>query len=433
MEIQMKNLCVVGLQWGDEGKGKIVDALTEKFDIVARYQGGNNAGHTVVVNGEKFVLHLIPSGILHPDKLCVIGNGVVVDPAALLSEIAELGGRGISVEGNLAVSDRAHVVFPYHKLLDRLQESDPKGRKIGTTGRGIGPCYADKSSRVGIRMGELLNEKTFSKRLRQNVAQKNRLLTSLYGAEPVSCEGILEDYLGYVEKLRPLVRDTVTMLNRADKAGKRILFEGAQGTLLDVDFGTYPCISSSHASAGGVSIGTGVPPRAVGRVLGVAKAYCTRVGEGPFMTELDDDVGRGLREKGGEFGATTGRPRRCGWFDAVAVKHTATACGVDSIALTKLDVLTGLQNISIAVNYMVNGELRDTMPADAETLAACEPVSLSFPGWKEDISGCRSFSELPPNAQSYVKALEEQVGTPVASVGVGTDRDAVIYRVVNSE
>jgi len=424
----MNNVCVVGLQWGDEGKGKIVDALSAEFDLIVRYQGGSNAGHTVVVNNEKFVLHLIPSGILHAGKLCVIGNGVVVDPASLAEEMDALSARGINVAENLAISNRSHVVFPYHKILDKLQEADPNGCKIGTTGRGIGPCYADKFSRTGIRMGELLNEARFKERLRVNVERKNRAIVALYDGDPVCYEAILEEYLDYAEKFRPMIRDTVTLLNRAEKDGQRILFEGAQGALLDVDFGTYPYISCSNASSAGVCTGTGIPPKAVGRVTGVAKAYCTRVGEGPFMTELDNDLGAALREKGGEFGATTGRPRRCGWFDAVAVRHAAAVCGVDEISLTKLDVMTGLRTISMAVSYIVDGEKRDTLPADAGTIGACKPEYVSFPGWDDDISGCRRFSDLPANAQAYVNALEEETGVPVRSIGVGSARDAFIRK-----
>ena len=424
----MDNLCVVGLQWGDEGKGKIVDAVSRDFDIVVRYQGGNNAGHTVVVGGEKFILHLIPSGILRPGKLCVIGNGVVVDPADMIAEIEALAARGVNIGSNLAVSDRAHLVFPYHKMLDKLQESDAKGRKIGTTGRGIGPCYADKMSRVGIRVGELLNREHFAEKLRRNVTRKNRVLTSLYGAEALSFETILEKYLGYADALRPMIRDTVGLLNAAERDGKRILFEGAQGAMLDVDFGTYPYISCSNSSASGAATGTGLPPKAVGKVMGVVKAYCTRVGEGPFMTELSDATGDGLRERGAEFGATTGRPRRCGWFDAVAVRHTATVCGVDSLALTKLDVLTGLRKVSIAVQYRANASTLDVVPADAAVLKECEPVYETFDGWEEDLSHCRTFDDLPTNARAYVRALEERIGVSVSSIGVGSSREAVVGR-----
>lgn len=429
----MNNLCVIGLQWGDEGKGKIVDVLTEGFDVVVRFQGGSNAGHTVVVNGEKFVLHLIPSGILHEGKLCVIGNGVAVDPPLLLREIEELGRQGIRVEGNLAVSDRAHVVFPYHKELDRLEEADAGRRKIGTTGRGIGPCYADKNSRAGIRVGEMLRKDGFARKLDLCVAKKNRLMTMLYGAEPLSYQSMLNEYLDYAERLRPYVRDTLAMLSTAEADGKRILFEGAQGTLLDVDFGTYPYITCSNASTAGISAGAGVPPRMVGEVIGITKAYCTRVGEGPFPTELDNALGQTLRERGGEFGATTGRPRRCGWLDAVALRHSIAVCGVDEITVTKLDVLSGLESVSVAVSYQSNDQELKRFPADAETLQECQPVYESFPGWKEDLSGCRRFSDLPANAQRYVSAIENILDVHVDSISVGSERDALVRRQKGSQ
>ena len=424
----MNNLCIVGLQWGDEGKGKIVDALANDFDLVVRYQGGSNAGHTVVINGQKFVLHLLPSGILRPGKLCVIANGVVVDPPLLLQEMDELIRRGVKISDNLAISDRAHLVLPYHKELDKLQEADPSRNKIGTTGRGIGPCYVDKAARTGIRVGDMLDRATFERKLRANVEQKNRLFETLYHAPAISCERILEEYLGYAERLRPLVCDTVALLTDAQAKGKRILFEGAQGALLDVDFGTYPYITSSSASAGGVATGTGVPPKAIGRILGIMKAYTTRVGEGPFPTELNDDIGRRLRERGGEFGATTGRPRRCGWCDVVAVRHTVAICGVDSIAMTKLDVLSGLETISVATEYRYNGAVIARFPAGAEMLAKCQPVYRTFAGWKEDLSKCRTFSDLPSNARAYVTALEEMLAVPVESISVGSGRDDCVRR-----
>lgn len=424
----MDNVCVVGLQWGDEGKGKIVDALSGEFDLVVRYQGGSNAGHTVVVNGEKFVLHLLPSGILRPGKLCVIGNGVVVDPGHLLSEIDELRRRGIEVAENLAVSDRAHVVFPYHKELDRLQEADRKGRKVGTTGRGIGPCYTDKMARVGIRIGEMLNKDAFARKLQANVELKNRLFSALYGAPPIAWEEIFENYSEYAERLRTFVRDTLEVLAMAEAEGKRILFEGAQGALLDVDFGTYPYISSSNASTCGVPSGTGLPPGRVGRALGIVKAYCTRVGEGPFPTELGKDMSERLRERGEEYGATTGRPRRCGWLDMVALRHTVTVCGTDSLALTKLDVLSELECIKIAVAYRCNGREIDHVPADSDTLQECEPVYKSFPGWSGEIGACRRFSELPENAQAYVRAIEELSRVRVEAISVGKAREATVRR-----
>jgi adenylosuccinate synthase len=418
----------VGLQWGDEGKGKIVDAMANDFDLVVRYQGGSNAGHTVVINGQKFVLHLLPSGILRPGKLCVIANGVVVDPPLLLQEMDELVRRGVRISDNLAISDRAHVVLPYHKELDKLQEADPSGNKIGTTGRGIGPCYVDKAARTGIRVGDMLDRATFERKLRANVAQKNLLFDALYHAPTVSCERILEEYLGYAERLRPLVRDTVALLTEAQAKGKRILFEGAQGALLDVDFGTYPYVTSSSSCAGGVAIGTGVPAKESGHILGIMKAYTTRVGEGPFPTELNDAIGRRLRERGGEFGATTGRPRRCGWCDVVAVRHTVAISGADSIAMTKLDVLSGLETISVATEYRYNDAAIARFPAGAEMLAKCQPVYRTFAGWKEDISKCRVFSDLPANARAYVTALEEMLAVPVESISVGNGRDDCVRR-----
>jgi adenylosuccinate synthase len=418
----------VGLQWGDEGKGKIVDALAGDFDLVVRYQGGSNAGHTVVVGGQKFILHLLPSGIFRPGKLCVIANGVVVDPPLLLNEMDELARRGVKTSGNLAISDRAHLVLPYHKELERLQEADPSGKKIGTTGRGIGPCYVDKAARTGIRVGDMLDRATFERKLRANVDQKNRLLELLYRAQALSGEQMVEEYLGYAERLRPLICDTVALLADAQAQGKRILFEGAQGALLDVDFGTYPYITSSSASAGGAAIGTGVSPKAIGRILGVGKAYSTRVGEGPFPTELNTDIGSRLRKRGNEFGATTGRPRRCGWFDAVAVRHTVAICGAESIAMTKLDVLTGLETISVATEYRYNGAMVARFPAGAEMLANCQPVYRTFAGWKENLAECRTFLDLPPNARAYVTALEEMLAVPVESISVGSERDDYVRR-----
>jgi len=422
----MANLCIAGLQWGDEGKGKIVDALAPDFDVIVRYQGGSNAGHTVIVNGEKFVLHLVPSGVFRSGKLCVIGNGVVVDPAQLIEEIDALAAKEVEIDGNVVLSDRAHIVFPYHKLLDSLKEAGENG--IGTTGRGIGPCYTDKAARVGIRVGEMRDAERFAERIRANVEEKNRVLTALYGADPLSADAIVEEYLGYAERLRPLIGDTVALLARCRREEKAILFEGAQGALLDVEFGTYPYVTSSIASTCGVSGGTGVPPSAIGRVLGIMKAYCTRVGEGPFPTELTDDIGKLLSERGDEFGATTGRPRRCGWFDAVAVRHTAALCGADAVALTKLDVLTGIDPIRVAVGYRRGTETVKDFPADSRAVAESEAIYESFPGWKEDISACRSFEELPAAARSYVQTLEKLVGVRVETISVGGDRNATLCR-----
>ncbi len=425
----MKNLCVVGLQWGDEGKGKIVDALAEGFDIVARYQGGSNAGHTVVIDGKKFVLHLVPSGILRESLLCIIGNGVVVDPPLLLKEIEELRAKGVKVGKNLLLSDRAHVVFPYHKQQDILQENDSARAKIGTTGRGIGPCYTDKSARCGIRICDMLDRATFKEKLQANVKFKNRLFAALYkNTTALSFEDMYREYAELAEQLRPYVADTVQLLNEAEAAGKKILFEGAQGALLDVDFGTYPYISSSNAGTGGAACGTGMPPKSIGRIIGIMKAYCTRVGEGPFPSELTDALGERLRQQGGEFGATTGRPRRCGWFDAVAVRHTAALCGVDSITMTKLDVLSGLESVKAAVAYRIDGKEVRNFPANTGALQGCEIVYESFPGWTEDISKARKFDELPQNARRFVIALEKLIKIPIECISVGNSREATIRR-----
>ena len=428
--IWVSNLCVVGLQWGDEGKGKVVDVLSEGFDLVVRYQGGGNAGHTVVINGDKYVLHLVPSGALRPGTLCVIGNGVVVDPGALLEEIDELASRGMEVAGGLFVSDRAHMVFPYHKIMDQLADTADGKPRIGTTGRGIGPCYMDKVGRRGIRVGELLDKQRFRERLRETLAEKNRALTRLYDADPLDFDLLFEEYCGYAERLKPMIADTVDLLNRSVREGRRILFEGAQAALLDIDFGTYPYTTSSNTTAGGVATGTGLAPRHVGHVTGVVKAYTTRVGEGPFPTELSGELGERLRERGGEFGATTGRPRRCGWLDAVALRYSAEVCGVDSIALTKLDVLGGLPIIKVCVSYGYDGGVLDRFPADASKLPSVEPVYREFGGWEEDISAAREMESLPGAARAYIKAIEEIAGAPVSSVGVGSGRKEIIRRQV---
>lgn len=424
----MSNLCIVGLQWGDEGKGKLVDVLAEEFDVVVRFQGGGNAGHTVVVDGEKYVVHLVPSGVFRKGAMCVIGNGVVVDPASVVAELDELAGRGIDVSGNLLISDRAHMVFPYHKLLDTLDDNAEGKPRIGTTGRGIGPCYADKMSRQGIRVGELRDRKRFAETLRAAVAQKNRHLQALYGAEPLDFDEVLAEYLAYADKLVPMIADTVGFLNDAMDQGKRILFEGAQAALLDIDYGTYPYATSSNTTTGGVATGAGVPPKQIGEIVGVAKAYTTRVGEGPFPTELHEATGERLRERGGEFGATTGRPRRCGWLDAVALRYTTRICGIDSIALTKLDVLGGEKTVRACVEYRLRGEPVGRFPSDVSVLEQVEPVYREFEGWDEDISAARTFGELPEAAQRYVRAIEEMVGLPVGSVGVGSSRDQIIRR-----
>jgi adenylosuccinate synthase len=420
-----KTSCVVGVQWGDEGKGKIVDILSHKADVVVRFQGGGNAGHTVVVDGEKHVLHLIPAGILHK-SVCVIANGVVVDLIQLLEEMDELRKRGIRLDGRLFLSDRAHVVMPYHKWLDKHSEAGKQ--KLGTTQRGIGPCYADKAARKGIRVADLYNESLFKERVFAFTEEKNKILAALYNAPPLDPHRILEEYRGYAARLKPLVADAVELVNGAIDKGKRVLFEGAQGSLLDIDFGTYPFVTSSNSDACGISAGTGVPPKKIGTILGVAKAYCTRVGEGPFPTELNDALGEKIREIGGEYGATTGRPRRCGWFDGVTSRHAVQINGIDELAITKLDVLSGLDEIRFAVAYKHNGTTTEQMPSETEVLAKCSPVYKVFPGWKGDLSKLRRFDELPRAAKIYLNFVERYLKVKVTMISVGKDREKTIVR-----
>ena len=420
-----KTSCVVGVQWGDEGKGKIVDILSHRADVVVRFQGGGNAGHTVVVKGEKFVLHLIPSGILHKSR-CVIANGVVVDLVQLFEEMEELKKRGVQFGKNLLLSDRAHVVMPWHKWLDKHAEAG-KG-KIGTTQRGIGPCYADKAARKGIRVADLYNPAVFRDRVFAFTEEKNKVLAALYGAPALDPQRIVEEYRGYADRLQPFVGDAVEAVNAAIDAGKRVLFEGAQGSLLDIDFGTYPFVTSSNSDACGISAGTGVPPKKIGTILGVAKAYCTRVGEGPFPTELTDGLGEKLRELGGEYGATTGRPRRCGWFDGVTSRHAVQINGIEEVAITKLDVLSGLDEIKFATAYRCNGKTTDRMPSETEVLSRCEPVYRTFKGWKEDLSKVRRFADLPRAAKIYLNFVERYLKVKVTMISVGKDREKTILR-----
>jgi len=427
----MANMCVVGLQWGDEGKGKIIDILARGFDVVARYQGGSNAGHTVVIGKDKFVLHLIPSGILHEGKTCVIGNGVAVDPVFLLQEIDELRARGVRVGDNLYVSDRAHVVMPYHKALDQVwDQARADGKKIGSTGRGIGPCYTDKMSRNGVRMADLYDADVFLEKLKLNLEQKNGIIAGAQG-KPLSLEGIEKEYLGYAERLRPHVCDTVELMAGFLRTGKRILFEGAQGSLLDVDFGTYPYVTSSTATACGVAAGLGVPPRHVGHILGVMKAYTTRVGEGPFPTELDSsgregDIAEAMRRPGHEYGSTTGRPRRIGWFDALVVRRAVMLSGIEELAVTHLDVLDQFETIPVCVAYEHNGERIGIFPASTAKLGKCKPICEDLPGWKQDTSGAKKLSELPANARRYLDRISELTGVPVKMVLVGPRRDQTV-------
>ncbi len=427
MAFRYKTSCVVGVQWGDEGKGKIVDILSQKADLVVRFQGGGNAGHTVVVGGEKHVLHLIPSGILH-QSVCIIANGVVVDLIQLLEEMAELRKRGIKVDGRLFLSDRAHVVMPYHKFLDKHSEQASGKGKIGTTQRGIGPCYADKAARKGIRVADLYNEPHFRDRVLAFTEEKNKILAALYGAAPLDPERIIEEYRGYAAKLKPLVADAVERVNGAIDKGKRVLFEGAQGSLLDIDFGTYPYVTSSNSDACGISAGTGVPPKKIGMILGVAKAYCTRVGEGPFPTELTDALGEKIREIGAEYGATTGRPRRCGWFDGVTSRHAVLINGIEQIAITKLDVLSGLDEIKFATAYKYNGTTTEQMPSETEVLSRCTPVYKTFKGWKDDLSRIRRFDDLPRAARIYLNFVERYLKVKVTMISVGKDREKTIVR-----
>ena len=418
------NLAVLGAQWGDEGKGKIVDLLTPRFDLVARYQGGHNAGHTVYVNGTKFVLRLIPSGILHSGITCVIGNGVVVDPVALFGEIDELVRHGIDVDGRLLVSDKAHLILPYHRDLDLLSEARRGERKIGTTSRGIGPAYEDKIARRGIRVGDLADAAGLAENVRDNVTARNRLVHD----STMDWKEVLDSLMKQGERLRPMTRDVSLLLSEAMRGGKSILFEGAQGTLLDIDHGTYPYVTSSNASIGGVCTGLGVGPRAINRVLGVVKAYTTRVGEGPLPTELSGEMGDRLRESGNEYGAVTGRPRRCGWYDAVAVRYGVRINGLDALALTKLDVLDGLDTIDVCTAYRCGGRTLTEMPSDLGQLLACEPVYESLPGWSTPTKGVRRFEDLPDNAARYVARLEAITGVPAAIVSTGSERNDTIIR-----
>jgi adenylosuccinate synthase len=422
----MANTCVIGLQWGDEGKGKIIDILAKDYDIIVRYQGGGNAGHTLIIGDEKFIFHLIPSGILHPDKKCVIGNGIVFDPRLFLDEVAGLSKRNISVNGNLFVSDRAHVVFPYHKKLDLLIEKQKGNSMIGTTGRGIGPCYTDKVARDGIRVAELLHKEHFKEKLKKTVEEKNRLFVDLYKDEPVSWEEIYEEYCVYAEKISPFVCDTVDLMAKAIDDNKKILFEGAQGALLDVDFGTYPYTTSSNASAGGVSPGIGVSPKQIHDIIGITKAYATRVGSGPFPTEIDGEQGEHIRKKGGEFGSTTGRPRRCGWFDAVAIRHSVRISGVDSLIVTKLDVLDDQETIRICTGYKNDKKVYHNFPADLDVLENCEPIYEEVSGWMEDTSNVRDVKDLPGKAMDYIRTIEEIIGLKVKMVSVGPERLQII-------
>ena len=420
----MPNTILVGAQWGDEGKGKIIDFLTEEADIVVRSQGGNNAGHTVIIGSKKFTLHLIPSGILRTGKACVIGNGVVVDPIDLIRELMGLRKQGVAVTDNLFISDCAHVVFPYHRMLDECRERAKGDKKIGTTKRGIGPCYGDKVERTGLRMGDLVHAKTFSEKFQAKVEENNKILEA-FGEKPIDYPEVKRTYLAAARKLAPYITNTVVYLHEAIKAGKSILFEGAQGTFLDLDHGTYPYVTSSNTTAGGACTGTGVPPHRIDRVIGVMKAYTTRVGEGPFPTE-NQEISDMLHAMGREFGSTTGRPRRCGWFDSVATRYSSMINGIDELAVTNLDGLDHVEKIKVCVAYKLGKKTLTVPPSDLRELKRCVPVVIELPGWKVSTAQARTFGELPPKARNYLKKIASLTGPKLSIVSVGADREQTI-------
>ncbi len=417
---------VVGSQWGDEAKAKIVDFLAADTDYVVRFQGGANAGHTVIADGKEFIFHLIPSGIMYHDKICIIGNGVVMDPTALMEEIAELREQGVEVDGRLFISQKAHLVMPYHKLLDQASEKHKGKNSIGTTGRGIGPAYRDKAGRVGIRIVDLLDRDLFIEKLRYNVNEANDILTKIYGYEPLCVEEIAEAFLEFDRKIDPYVKDISLMLYDACKAGKNILFEGAQGALLDIDHGTYPYVTSSNTIAGAACIGTGIGPTFVDEVIGVMKAYTTRVGNGPFPTELDGEFGQKIRDIGGEYGATTGRPRRCGWFDGIIGRYAARINGLNALAVTKLDVLDTLPEIKICTGYRRGNRIIDNFSVDMKVLDSVEPIYETHQGWLQNTSHIRRYEDLPSRAKSYLARLSEIVDTPIKYISIGSDREQTI-------
>jgi adenylosuccinate synthase len=420
----MANVVIVGAQWGDEGKGKIVDLLTQYADLVVRFQGGNNAGHTIVLKGERFVVHLIPSGILYPDKKCVIGNGVVLDPAVLIEEIDEVKKRGyFKDDSQLMISEETHLILPYHRRIDVARE---KIFKIGTTGRGIGPAYEDKVARCGIRVVDLVDEKIFREKLEANLIQKNIYLTQVLREKGFEFSEIFDEYLQYKNRLEKYVKNTSLILHEEIQKGKHVLFEGAQGALLDLDHGTYPYVTASNTLAGNACAGSGIGPTMINSVIGVAKAYTTRVGEGPFPTELQDEIGEKIRERGGEYGATTGRPRRCGWFDAVVVNHSIRLNGIREVVITKLDVLNDFDTIKICVGYRVDGKVFYHVPSNLEILKHSEPVYEELKGWKCEIKGTRNFKDLPRHAQRYLKRIQKLMGTTIAMISVGSERDETV-------
>ena len=424
----MSTLVILGAQWGDEGKGKITDYLAKKADMVVRYQGGDNAGHTVEIGENKYKLHLIPSGIFYDDKTCVLGNGLVINPKSLIKEIKYLNDRRIDTK-NLKISNRAHIIFPYHLKLDELEEQRKGENKIGTTIKGVGPCYRDKADRIGLRMCDIFHKEYFENKLRENINSKNEIITKIYGHEPLDADEIIKEYLGYLNQLKPYITDTNVLLNNSIQENENILFEGAQGTLLDIDFGTYPYLTSSHPISGGVSIGSGISPFNLHEALGVVKAYTTRVGRGPFPTELNNAVGDEIREKGREFGTTTGRSRRCGWLDIVMLKYSTQINGFTSIAVTKLDTLAGFDKLKICVGYELDGKVIDTFPASLETLAKCKPIYEEVDGWSvEDMNNIKEYEDLPAGAKNYVRKIEELTDVKVSIASIGPRRSETLIR-----
>lgn len=421
----MSSVVVVGTQWGDEGKGKITDFLSKQAEVVARYQGGDNAGHTIVFNDTKYKLHLIPSGIFYSDKTCVIGNGMVVNPKSLVTELAYLHERGVSTD-NLRISNRAHVILPYHQLQDKLEEDAKGDGKVGTTLKGIGPCYMDKAARIGIRIADLLDKEVFAEKLKTVLAIKNRMFVKMYEVDAIEFDDIFEEYYAYGQQFAKYVCDTSVVLNNALDEEQKVLFEGAQGVLLDIDHGTYPFVTSSNAASGGVSSGAGIGPSKIHHVVGVCKAYTSRVGDGPFPTQLDDEIGHTIREVGKEYGTTTGRPRRVGWFDSVVVRHSRRVSGITDLCLNSIDVLTGLETLKICTAYEFEGKLLDEYPPNFRVLEQCKPVFEELPGWTEDITGVRKFEDLPVNAQNYVKRIEALTGIELLTFSVGPAREQTV-------
>jgi adenylosuccinate synthase len=423
----MSSFVVLGAQWGDEGKGKMTDYLAENADVVVRFQGGNNAGHTVEVGDKQYKLHLIPSGILYESKLNVIGNGVVLDPKAMFEELQYLEGLGVKVsKENFIISDRAHLIMPYHRALDAAKEKARGKNDIGTTGKGIGPCYTDKAERSGIRVCDLMHKEVFKEKLKENIEYRNEILSKIYGLDTLEFDAIYEEYLGYAEKMKEFVTDISVRVYDEIKNGKNVLFEGAQGNLLDIDYGTYPFVTSSNTIAGGVCIGAGIGPTMINSVVGIAKAYTTRVGKGPFPTELLDEMGDHIRTVGHEYGVTTGRARRCGWLDVVILKSAARVSGITSFAVTKIDTLAGMDKIKVCIGYDLNGKTIGYVPASLEDLALCKPIYEEFDGWDSSVENARSYDELPQNAKIYLKRIEELTGTKISIVGVGPRRDQTI-------